>query len=66
MALKVYDSKHWRDRATEMRALADSMSNSGPGQLLNDLADDYEKLADRAEVRREAEPGGRAGRSEQT
>jgi hypothetical protein len=47
----IYDSKHWRDRATEMRALADGMSGSKPAQLLNDLADDYDKLADRAEVR---------------
>jgi hypothetical protein len=49
----IYDSKHWRDRATEMRALAESMSNSKPTLLLSDLADDYDKLADRAEVRRE-------------
>ena len=49
----IYDSKHWRDRAAEMRALADNMSNSKPAQLLNDLADDYDRLADRAEVRRE-------------
>jgi hypothetical protein len=48
----IYDSKHWRDRATEMRALAEGMSNSRPAQLLNDLADDYDKLADRAEDRR--------------
>ncbi len=56
MAAKdIYDSKYWRDRATEMRALADSMSNSGPAQLLNDLAKDYETLANRAEVRRESD-----------
>jgi hypothetical protein len=44
----IYDSKHWRNRATEMRALAESMSNSKPTLLLSDLADDYDKLADRA------------------
>jgi len=49
----IYDSKHWRDRATEMRALADGMSGSKPAQLLNDLADDYDRLAERAEFRRE-------------
>ena len=48
----IYDSKHWRDRATEMRALADGMSQTKPAQLLNDLADDYDRLADRAEIRR--------------
>ena len=48
----IYDSKHWRDRATEMRALAEGMSQTKPAQLLIDLADDYDKLADRAEIRR--------------
>jgi hypothetical protein len=47
----IHDSKHWRDRATEMRALADGMSETKPAQLLNDLADDYDRLADRAEIR---------------
>jgi hypothetical protein len=49
----IYDSKHWRDRATEMRALAEGIGSARPAQLLIDLADDYDKLADRAEVRRE-------------
>jgi hypothetical protein len=48
----IYDSKHWRDRATEMRALAEGMCGSKPAQLLNDLADDYDRLADRAEISR--------------
>jgi hypothetical protein len=48
----IYDTKHWRDRATEMRALAEGMSHTKPAQLLNDLADDYDKLADGAEIRR--------------
>jgi len=54
----IYDSKHWRDRATEMRALADGMKSTRPAQLLNDLANDYDKLADRAEVRRERDVPG--------
>jgi hypothetical protein len=58
----IYDSKHWRDRATEMRALAESMSNSRPAQLLIDLADDYDKLAERAEFRSESDrPDGASG-----
>jgi hypothetical protein len=58
----IYDSKHWRDRAAEMRALANGMSGSKPAQLLIDLADDYDKLAARAEVRRERDrPDGSGG-----
>lgn len=45
------DAKHWRDRATEMRALADEMSSPRAATLMNDLAKDYDKLADRAEER---------------
>jgi hypothetical protein len=39
-----YDPKHWLDRAAEMRALSEAMA------MLR-LADDYDKLADRAAAR---------------
>jgi hypothetical protein len=45
------DAKHWRDRADEMRALADTMTDACSATLMTDLARDYDKLADRAEER---------------
>jgi hypothetical protein len=47
----INDSKHWRDRAAEMRALADGMTDSETKAIMRNLADDYEKLAVRAEQR---------------
>jgi hypothetical protein len=40
--------KHWRDRAAEMRGLSEEMKDPKAKVLLLDLADDYDKLADRA------------------
>ena len=45
------DPQHWRDRAAQMRALAVKMAGSEAAILMNDLATDYEKLAERAEIR---------------
>jgi hypothetical protein len=42
------DPKHWRERAAQMRALALTMKDPETVILMNDLAADYEKLADRA------------------
>ncbi len=47
----INDPKHWRDRAAQMRALADCMSKPETTALMAKLAEDYDKLADRAEVR---------------
>jgi hypothetical protein len=47
----VNDSKHWRDRATEMRALAETMKDLETKTIMLKLADDYDKLAERAEIR---------------
>jgi hypothetical protein len=44
------DSKHWRDRAVEMRALAKDIPDAETKRLMLKLADDYDKLADRAEI----------------
>jgi hypothetical protein len=44
------DPEHWRNRAAQMRTLASTM----PGEaaiLMNDLADEYDRLAERAVTR---------------
>jgi hypothetical protein len=45
------DTKHWQDRAAEMRALSGEMGDARAKVLLLDLANDYDKLAARAEER---------------
>jgi hypothetical protein len=45
------DPQHWRDRAAQMRALAVEMGDTEAATLMRDLAADYEKLAERAEIR---------------
>ena len=45
------DVKHWRDRAAEMRVLSCDMKDFEARTLMFKLANDYDKLADRAEDR---------------
>ena len=47
----IYDSKHWRDRAAEMRLLSDEIKDLEAQRMMLKLANDYDKLADRAEDR---------------
>jgi hypothetical protein len=61
----VNDPKHWRDRAAEMRAIADWMKDVETQASMCRLADDYDKLADRAEVRTGNVPPPRLGRPPQ-
>jgi len=43
------DAKHWRDRAAEMRVLSNEMKDFEARTLMLKLANDYDKLAERAE-----------------
>jgi hypothetical protein len=45
------DVKHWRDRAAEMRVLSCEMRDVETQSMMLKLANDYDKLADRAEDR---------------
>ena len=47
----INDPKHWHDRAAEMRAISDTMNDIDTRATMLRLADDYDKLADRAAQR---------------
>jgi hypothetical protein len=48
---QINDTKHWRDRAAEMRALSDMMDDAEAVAIMLRLANDYDILADRAAER---------------
>jgi hypothetical protein len=52
--------QHWRERAAKMRELARTMTDTESAILMNDLAADYDKLAERADIRTD---GGKPPRS---
>lgn len=54
------DSKHWRDRAAEMRVLGEEMKEVETKKVMCQLADDYDLMADRAEERAKPRPEGKA------
>jgi hypothetical protein len=45
---EINDSKRWRDRAAEMRVLSNTMTDPAVVAKMLRLANDYDKLADRA------------------
>jgi hypothetical protein len=47
----INDPKHWRYRAAEAVAMAESLTDPEAKQLMLNVAADYEKLAKRAEER---------------
>jgi DNA-binding ferritin-like protein len=50
------DPKHWRERAEEARAHAEQMTDRDARQMMFRIAEDYEKLAKRAEQRLKSSP----------
>ena len=44
---RVSDAQHWREQAAHMRALSLMMSNVESQAVMQRLANDYDKLADR-------------------
>ena len=56
----VDDAEHWRERAAQMRVLATTMKQIEAQAIMARLAEHYDNLADRAELRANGEvpPGG--------
>jgi hypothetical protein len=47
----INDPRHWRNHAEEMRGLAKAMKNSETRRIMNQLADGWDEMADRAQRR---------------
>jgi hypothetical protein len=50
-ASHINDPQHWRERAAEMRKLAEDVTDSAAKETMLRIAADYDKLAERADLR---------------
>lgn len=55
------DPKLWYDRAAEIRVMADEMNNNSTRRMMYALAEDYNKLGDRASERQSRPAGSTDG-----
>ena len=51
MARFIDDPQHWHHRAEEIRTLADQMRDPVSTKMMLRIAEDYDRLAERAEMR---------------
>ena len=54
--MTVDDPKHWRERAVTMRALAEEMEDADCKRSMLNIADEYERIAKRAEAWSDGRP----------
>jgi hypothetical protein len=47
----IHEPAHWRKRAEQARTIADQMNDAEARSMMLKIAEDYEKLAKRAEAR---------------
>ena len=52
----INDPEHWRQRAAELRALAEQVSDLRSKQIMLGIANEYDRLAERAEKRAKGLP----------
>jgi hypothetical protein len=58
MTVAYNNPQHWRDHATEMRALSETTKDVEAAAIMLRLADVYDELAERAEMRSNGVPPG--------
>jgi hypothetical protein len=51
MVASYNDAKHWRERAEEARRIAAELTDPESRKLMLKVAADYDRLAERAEIR---------------